>query len=429
MANGQQFFPITTPPFNPDAPDLGIPNDMLMQLALGRGGSPLVDLGATIASLGGPVGARVAENLRFQSARSEGALRNLALLENIQRSRQRRGVLDEILRISQGEVPEMDEAARAAAEAEGQRLPTTEERLQGLLAAAAPEQAAAAMLGRERSAPAIVRTLEALADPEAPQRFNLSPDEISQLKSNLVKQGSTDSQLATLDLMLRGIQIQQEQLKLAEESREQRTNKGALVQTVRRDLKDAVRLAEINSELAGTVLEAGVPFPDIRRAAASGAAAVGRLIGIDTSEAERLVNLVDEFDKISSRFAASSAARLFDNQAITNFQLETIQDSVPSMQVAPGANERVIADVIDILSDAAENENLGITDLARFREASRQLRAGEFGRGDGGRRRETRSPSRGRSEQPERTPAPAGSDQTRQGRVRFNPETEELEGL
>ena len=70
----------------------GIPNELLEQLAFGGGVSPLVGLGATIASLGGPVGSRVAENLRFQQARSMNAFRNMALLESMKSSKQRRGL-------------------------------------------------------------------------------------------------------------------------------------------------------------------------------------------------------------------------------------------------------------------------------------------------------------------------------------------------
>jgi hypothetical protein len=128
-------------------------NPLLAQLALGRS-NPLQDIGAIIASLGGPIGSRVAEGLRFQSARSQNAIRNMAALEAIKKSRQRRGLVDELVTLASGQAPQpLDQVAQDAAAQEGQVLPSsvpianlpaslqksTQNRLQGVLAALAPD--------------------------------------------------------------------------------------------------------------------------------------------------------------------------------------------------------------------------------------------------------------------------------------------------
>ncbi len=242
---------------------------------------------------------------------------------------------------------------------------TDEQELMGLLAQAAPEQFAQGLLGQvfpqERAEPSFVRMVRALEDP------SLDDEQRELLRNHLVADpSSTDEMLRALDVQLRGMRLQQEQRQLDREDRDEREARGDLIVSVRGDLNAARELAELNDRLAGTALETGMPASELRRLVASGGAAVGRALGIDTSEAQQLVADFDRFEKLSTDFGLKSAQRMFDRGQITNLQLQAVRDASVSPFVAPDANRRVIADMVDLLLTSADRADIEIADRERF---------------------------------------------------------------
>jgi hypothetical protein len=184
-----------------------------------------------------------------------------------------------------------------------------------------------------------------------------------------------EGQLDQATLSLRKLEIENERNELAESIRTKGITFAEKTNAAISDLNDAKRLAEINAELRNTIGATGVPFSSIRRAVTSGAAAVGSLFGFDTSKAQRIVDLVDEFDKTSARFAVQAANTMFaGDKNITNFQLQTVSRSTPNLAIASNANDRIIADHISTILEGTSAAGINVANRAEFEDLSKKLK-------------------------------------------------------
>ena len=328
--------------------------------------SPLLSIGAGLLSASGPsatptsFGQRLGQGLtaagtfQAQMDRNQAARQALAQRAELQRARQ------------QLFQPQQEGAAPPIQGLLGGQ-PSPQEL--GLLAQAFPSQIGSLMSrsgGQERRPNSLIE--------QAQFAFPDDQDKQRQFVAQNAGQDDIAAQLGLLQARQRQIEIENalRDRQEADESREQK--RGKLIASVAKDLEDARRLAEINSELQGTLGESGVPLSDVRRAIASGAGALGDLVGADTSETKRIVNLMDEFEKISTRFATQSAVDLFDSGNITNFQLQAIQAATPNPSIAPEANNRIIADSIEAILGGADRAGIEIQNRNEFDRLARQLR-------------------------------------------------------
>jgi len=251
------------------------------------------------------------------------------------------------------------------------QTPEGKQKLLGLLSQAAPDQFAQNLIsqimpGQQRAEPTQVRIARTLSDPNESQSVK---DEIrKQLQAK-----SSGQQLDILNARLKTLEIQSQLNDLEQKKQTETKDKADLKSSLITDLNHAKRLSELNHKLENTALETGIPLAQLRRDALSGTSALKRAFGGDAEKAQQLINDFDEFSKISVRFAAKSAAQLFKQQRITNFQFKAIQNATPSVGLAPGANDRVIADSVRVLLEGAKNANINIPNTSSFDQLINQL--------------------------------------------------------
>lgn len=377
--------------------------------------NPLLQIGAGLLSVAGPsrqpqsLGTGLLRGLTAAQQAQQAQLRNQAVREQLEaRARQREaqqrlaGLLQPGISVDTGALPTAGDIAMGAGP-EAVDAAVTEVPMQGLLnaggfqspevmgllAQAAPEQFTQSLMG---AAFPNDRRQNSLIE-QAQFAFPDDPDRQREFVETNAGQGDVATQLDLLTARQRQIEIENELRDRQERDESREAKRGKLISSVRRDLNDAKRLAEINNELRGTAGEAGIPLPELRRAAISGAGAVGGLLGVDNSRAQEIVNLMDEFSKISTRFSAQSAVDLFDSGNITNFQLQSIQDATPNISIAPDANARIIADSMETILGGADRADIKIKDRGKFEALIRELR-GEPSDGGSETRKNPRSSSR-----------------------------------
>lgn len=120
-----------------------------------------------------------------------------------------------------------------------------------------------------------------------------------------------------------------------------------------------VEMYRLNEELEGTALESGLPFPEVRRAIAGGTAAVQRLLGVDSSTADSVIESYDSFNKYSNDFVVESLDRMAGTGAISIPKFEALVSANANPAASPGTNATVIRNNIEATLEAAEY--LGVT--------------------------------------------------------------------
>lgn len=225
--------------------------------------------------------------------------------------------------------------------------------------------------GRKTS---LVSNVEAAFDPSRPK------EERDLIRKNLeVDPDANADLLRTVDLRMRALELQEKLRDVEKESDDQRRASGQLIVDMRTDLNNALELADITDRLQtrmGGVMATGVPLATIRRTIASGAAAVAPLFGLDASEAQQLVDDYDRFTKLSIDFGIKSATRMFDQNMITNLQLQSVRDASVSPYVTADANKKVLADTIERILSTAEVNAVDIKDREKYEKALDRLRGG-----------------------------------------------------
>jgi len=283
-----------------------------------------------------------------------------------------------------------------------QEVITPQQERLGLLLDAAPEQFVGGLLGQQfpetRAAPAVVRVADELGL-QGQER-----DEF--IRSNFGGDSALlDQRLDALEAEQRAFQLQQEQRKAAQERESEAKGRQKLEDTIRNDIRAGRELVRLNRELEGTAQETGVPFGEFRRDLASGVSFLGEKFGFDTDKSKELVSKRDEFNKIATGFVLSTATRLRDKGAITNFQLQQVRESQVSLGNAPDANRAILADQLQFLLNQADREGIDIGQRGEIEQLVTELRGdqpqGDSDRGsatDQGERRFRFNPDSGKLE-------------------------------
>lgn len=259
---------------------------------------------------------------------------------------------------------------------QGEEDPSRQQ-MMGLLAQASPQQFTHGLLGqmfpKGRSDPSIIRTLQAAGiDPQSEEGQKLIRQSISG--------GDLAAQIDALKAQQKLFELTQQQEDAQEEREAAEQEEDKVGDMLRTDLSHAEELAQLTQDLEGTFGETGVPLSEVREAAASGWAAVGNLLGYDTSRAKEVTNKMQRFNKLANDFAAKSATRMFEGGSLTNDKLQLIQNSQISPKVAPEANRQVLADNLEILLQAAERGGHEV-DRKRYESLIEELRGGGRNRG------------------------------------------------
>jgi hypothetical protein len=175
------------------------------------------------------------------------------------------------------------------------------------------------------------------------------------------------------------IQLLSEQLTKARTDREAagETRQQAQIALRRALVQDASKLVsmfDLNQRLEGTALASGLPMPEVRRAIAGGSAAVQRLFGISSSEADELMESFDTFNKFSTDFVVGSLDRMAGTGSISIPKFEALIASNASLGAAPGTNRTIIASNIEAILEGAAVEGITLPNETRLRAILSQVK-------------------------------------------------------
>lgn len=254
----------------------------------------------------------------------------------------------------------------------------TDQEMLGILSTVAPEQVAGGLLGQyfpnqqERAEPSEIRILRAAGiEPNSDEGRAL-------LFRNRNDGGET---MQRLQEMMLELQIRDRLREGETTEREQAESVASRASTVQRATGDVVRMAELNRNLRGTFLESGLPMPDGRRGAAGMVSAFRTAFGAEDPRTRQIIADYDEFTKLANDFVNRTAVELFNSGNITNQMLDQMTASNVSPNVAPEANDRILAGHIRTLLGVADRQNIELPNRAQLEGLRDEL----LGNGEGGR--------------------------------------------
>jgi hypothetical protein len=173
---------------------------------------------------------------------------------------------------------------------------------------------------------------------------------------SLLDAGADDDALAQLV-------FSQQQEKLDEQRRErvqfERTEKEERIgrqQAVRNDFSNAKRIIELQQDLEGTALAAGIPYGDFLRDIGAGGAALAGVLGFDLSAAQAAVAKRDELAKLFADNTIEAIDRFKGTGAITNQKFDALVAASPEIGKTAIANAKVLAGRMRAVLDAAERK-------------------------------------------------------------------------
>lgn len=347
--------------------------------------SPAFNVGLGLLSAAGPqqqpmsTGQRLASGLQSGFSMQQRAMQNQAQRQELQQRQRQREAQQDLTSLLQQDFP--PSTIRRPGAAQDRR-----ERMMGLMAQAQPQAFQQSLLeqmtAQPQQEPEELQLIRALQDP------TLSADQRELLKRRIAGSGANDRVMQRLDMLTRMAELRAMEREAQERRETEREERADMQSSMRQEIRDAKRLAEINRELRGTALETGLPMPELRRQTASAAEAGRNILGAVTGEdlgdreTQRTIALFDEFGKLSSRFASQTANRLFGEGGLTNQQLASATRQAPSASLAPGANATIIASQLDTLLSGAQRAGVNLTEdeVRETRNLIEQLRS--FGAGD-----------------------------------------------
>lgn len=352
--------------------------------------SPAFNVGMGLLSAAGPsqqpmsTGQRLASGFQTGMGLQQRAMENQFQRRQMQQRARQQEASEQLTNLLQTDLPPANIRRPGAAQDQQQEM-------MSLLSQANPEAFQTGLLQQmmgqqERAEPSELRMIRALRDP------SLDQDQRELLRRNIAGAGASDQLMQRLDLLVRQAELERMQREDEQAEQEQRQNQAELQGSFRQDLSDARKLAELNNRLRDTALETGMPMPELRRQAAAASEAgrniIGAVTGQDLSDekSQQVIADFDEFNKLASRFAGSTANRLFSEGGLTNQQLRQAQQQTPSASMSPIANNRIIADQIDTLLSGAQNAGVNLTEdeIAETRSFIEDLRTQEqSGQGQG----------------------------------------------
>lgn len=356
------------------------------------GQSTLGNLGIGLLAASGPraqgtsnVGARIAEASQFASQRQQEAMRNdLIRQEMLKRKRQQEAQqqIQGLLGAPQREAPGQPIAPGTGPMA---TQDMRQGELMGLLAQASPDQFNAGLLGQmfgqqqERAEPAFVRELRAAGlDPATGEGQQILLDRLR----NQDDGGNLDQQLRILQTQMAAFQLDEKRRERLEQERTESQQRAGRERAIQNNLQDVSKLADLNRDLEGTFLEAGIPASNIRRTSMSALNAALEAAGVDRTEQREQVAKFDRFRKGLNDLIINTIDRFGPN--LTNQQLSLLENASASTEISPPAIASILADVAEINLQNAEIEGFELEPEKRRqyeelieRERNFQPRSGE----------------------------------------------------
>lgn len=310
--------------------------------------------------------------------------------ERLTRAGSQGGLLDIIGRTAFG-APEIEKLQNQAKREEltaGRRRRTAQQELTGLLTGEGqldprqmvgllsqinPEAVAGLLAGQafpgaERAKPSIIRTLQEIG-------IDTTSEEAREIVLNSLKGSDvSDDLIKTVQLQLMALQLETERSKVAQSNETEDKRRRTTGSTLRADLKNIIKLADLNTALEGGALQTGSTFQDIRRSTAEGVNEIMELFDVDRTAARKLVSQRDAFNKLANNFLIGSSSR-FGGGTLTDQKLSTLRDSMAGINITPDANRVILADSLDALLDAADIEGITIENAKELRAKADELRS------------------------------------------------------
>ncbi len=140
----------------------------------------------------------------------------------------------------------------------------------------------------------------------------------------------------------------------------ERTEKEARIgrtQAVRNDFGAAKRIIELQQDLEGSALAAGLPYGDFLRTVGGGLSAVMDMAGFDVSAAQDLIDKRDELGKLFADGTIESIDRFKDTGSISIPKWNALVASAPEIGKTAIANAKVLATRMQAVLDAAERKS------------------------------------------------------------------------
>ena len=144
---------------------------------------------------------------------------------------------------------------------------------------------------------------------------------------------------------------------------------------------EAIEIMDIESELAGSLLESGFPFGGQARTGQSTLATVGGALGFDTKAQKESVAKRDRVEKLYGQILGIRMQRLSESgESITNDKLAFLQSISPGTDKSPDANAKLLA---DFLQEELNKEDIAKTKIPaderkKVLDFIRKARSGEF---------------------------------------------------
>jgi hypothetical protein len=145
------------------------------------------------------------------------------------------------------------------------------------------------------------------------------------------------------------------------------------------------KMADANKKLNSSLLQTGLPAPELRRIFAGGVQAVKEFFGADTTESRQLLAAYDDFIKVANDFAIESMARLQGTGSA--FRLQTVLDANANASASPETNNMIIIGNLEELLNRASirrglglfsDRNMSAEDEAEIRKLIEELRQFNF---------------------------------------------------
>jgi hypothetical protein len=231
-------------------------------------------------------------------------------------------------------------------------------------------------LGRERTPTVISALTLAGIDPKSPEGRAI-------VKRNLAGE-DIRGQLAHMQALRLNIETQQKQLNLevarAAQQGGQRTERIAaqkLGSDIRVQLSGAREMVQIIRDLEGTYAETGAGAA-LRTTALSGIALAGDTLGLDVEEQKELTTKAQRFQQLARKLAVDNfAAFAKDIGQVSDTKFQALVDNDVSPNKTIGANALALADRIEAVLEAADRNEVSVSDRNELARLAQDLRGSE----------------------------------------------------
>lgn len=344
--------------------------------------SPLMNIGTGLLASSGwsntPVsfGQALGQGLQYASARDMQQMQLQAARNQVEEQQKKVEAMSQIQGLL---APGMTPGPVSVPTAPAIQTPEGQARLMGLLGQVSPEAMVQGLLAQQfktQEPPRVstdYNTFKALN----PSLQEGTPEFRESYLKFAAESGDPTGQLIDqAQLLLLKQQLDAAQTEAASKKEDEAQEFQTTRRTIRTDLRHLEEMATLNKRLEGTVLETGLPMPELRRAWAGGVEALTSLFGGDTAKAAQIKEDFDTLNKYSTDFVVGSLDRLAGGGAITQGKFDALITSNANIGASPGTNNTIIANNIEALLEGADigGYELPASEVQRYRSLLGTLR-------------------------------------------------------